>query len=106
RRLEPHPDERGTLRELWRSSTQPLVIRQALVTMSRIGALRGMHYHLRQGDLCYVTHGRLYMALVDLRGEPVKDEFRLDENESLYIPARVAHGYQYQPDPTMCYRLP
>ena len=33
---------------------QPLEVRQVLVTTSRRGALRGMHYHLRQADLCYV----------------------------------------------------
>ena len=105
RRLDAHPDDRGTLRELWRGSNQPLVVRQVLVTSSRAGALRGMHYHLRQSDLCYVTRGRVYMALVDLRGEPVKEEFRLDDNESVFIPAGVAHGYLAEADATMCYLL-
>jgi len=105
RRLEPHPDDRGSLRELWRSSTQPLSFRQALVTTSKAGALRGMHYHLRQTDLCYVSRGRVYLALVDLRADPVKDEFRLDESESVLIPAGVAHGYVAEVDATMCYLL-
>lgn len=105
RRLEPHPDERGTLRELWRGSRQPLVVRQVLVTSSKAGALRGMHYHLRQTDLCYVTRGRVYMALVDLRDGSAKEEFRLDENESVLIPAGVAHGYLAEVDATMCYLL-
>jgi len=105
RRLEPHPDDRGSLRELWRSSTQPLSFRQALVTTSKAGALRGMHYHLRQTDLCYVSRGRVYLALVDLRADPVKDEFRLDESESVLIPAGVAHGYVAEVDVTMCYLL-
>ena len=104
-RLEPHPDERGALRELWRSSKQPLTFRQALVTTSKVGALRGMHYHLRQTDLCYVSRGRVYLALVDLRADPVKDEFRLDESESVLIPAGVAHGYVAEVDATMCYLL-
>jgi len=105
RRLEPHPDDRGSLRELWRSSTQPLSFRQALVTTSKAGALRGMHYHLRQTDLCYVSRGRVYMGLIDLRADPVKDEFRLDESESVLIPAGVAHGYVAEVEATMCYLL-
>ena len=105
RRLEPHPDDRGSLRELWRSSTQPLSFRQALVTTSKAGALRGMHYHLRQTDLCYVSRGRVYLALVDLRADPAKEEFRLDESESVFIPAGVAHGYVAEVDATMCYLL-
>jgi len=64
-----------------------------------------MHYHLRQADLCYVSRGRVYMALIDLRGEPIKEEFRLDENESVLIPAGVAHGYLAEVDSTMCYLL-
>ena len=105
RRLVPHADERGTLRELWRGSNQPLTLRQALVTSSKKGALRGMHYHLRQADLCYVASGVVFMALVDLRGDLAKQEFHLDENESVLIPAGVAHGYLAESDATMCYLL-
>jgi len=104
--LEPHTDPRGTLRELWRGSRQPLEVRQVLVTTSRRGALRGMHYHLRQADLCYVPAGRVYMALVDLRdGRNTKEEFSLGDGESLLIPAGVAHGYLAEEDATVCYLL-
>jgi len=104
--LEPHSDARGTLRELWRSSRQPLVVRQVLVTTSRRGALRGMHFHLRQADLCYVPSGRVYMALVDLRDDRHrKEEFSLGDGESLLIPAGVAHGYLAEEDATVCYLL-
>src|SRR6267143_1692065 len=53
--LTPHSDARGTLRELWRRSSQPIEVQQVLVTSSTAGTLRGMHYHLRQSDLCYVV---------------------------------------------------
>ena len=49
--------------------------------------------------------GHVYLALVDLRADPVKDEFRLDESESVLIPAGVAHGYVAEVDATMCYLL-
>jgi dTDP-4-dehydrorhamnose 3,5-epimerase len=106
RALEPHTDERGTLREVWRGSQQPFVIRQVLATATRAGALRGMHYHLRQADLCYVPIGRVFMALVDLRAAPyAQEELRLSDGESLLIPPGVAHGYVAEEDATVCYLL-
>jgi len=106
RTLEPHTDERGTLREVWRGSRQPFEVRQVLTTTSKAGALRGMHYHLRQADLCYVPVGRVFMALVDLRAEPhVREELRLSDGESVLIPPGVAHGYVAEVDATVCYLL-
>lgn len=106
RDLVAHADERGTLREIWRRSVQPLEMRQALVTVSLPGALRGMHYHLRQEDLCYVSHGRVFMALVDLRSTDADAEtFWLDSGASLLIPAGVAHGYATVEGATMTYLL-
>lgn len=94
RALVPHTDPRGTLRELWRRSVQPLEVRQALITSSSPGALRGMHYHLRQSDLCYVVSGRVFLALMDLRRDPpTKEELWLDDGASILIPPGVAHGY-------------
>ena len=106
RPLVPRTDARGTLRELWRQSSQPIDLRQVLVTSSTAGALRGMHYHLRQSDLCYVTAGTVFMALLDLRSDPlVKDEFSLAESESVLIPPGVAHGYATTKGATVCYLL-
>jgi dTDP-4-dehydrorhamnose 3,5-epimerase len=106
RTLVPHADARGTLREIWRRSRQALEVRQVLVSSSAAGALRGMHYHLRQSDLCYVDPGRVYMALVDLRAtEPVTEEFWLTSGETLLIPPGVAHGYATAEAATVSYLL-
>jgi dTDP-4-dehydrorhamnose 3,5-epimerase len=106
RELEPHSDARGTLRELWRRSEQPLEVRQALVTSSAPGSLRGMHYHIRQADLCYVPLGSVFMALVDLRSEPLrKEELWLGQDESILIPPGVGHGYATLDGATVCYLL-
>jgi dTDP-4-dehydrorhamnose 3,5-epimerase len=106
RPLTPHSDARGTLRELWRGSSQPIDVRQVLVTSSTGGALRGMHYHLRQSDLCYVVTGTVFMALVDLRSDQlVKDEVWLGDSESLLIPPGVAHGYATESGAIVCYLL-
>jgi dTDP-4-dehydrorhamnose 3,5-epimerase len=85
---------------------QPIEVRQVLVTSSNPGALRGMHYHLRQSDVCYVAAGRIFMALLDLRGDPlVKEELWLDDADSLLIPPGVAHGYAMETSATVCYLL-
>ncbi|OLC54706.1 MAG: hypothetical protein AUH85_11115 [Chloroflexi bacterium 13_1_40CM_4_68_4] len=106
RSLVPHTDARGTLRELWRRSSQPLEVRQVLVTTSNAGALRGMHFHLRQRDLCYVPVGLIFMALIDLRGEqPTKDELWLGDGDSILIPPGVGHGYVTEKGATVCYLL-
>jgi len=106
RPLVPHTDARGTLREMWRQSSQPIEVRQVLVTSSTGGALRGMHYHLRQSDLCYVVSGNVFMALVDLRTDPpVREEMRLGESETIFIPPGVAHGYATEEGAIVCYLL-
>lgn len=106
RTLVPHSDARGTLREMWRRSSQPFEVRQVLVTVSTAGALRGMHYHLRQSDLCYVVSGSVFMALVDLRIDPpVTEEMRLSDSETIFIPPGVAHGYATERGATVCYLL-
>ena len=106
RSLVPHTDARGTLRELWRRSSQPLDVRQVLVTTSNEGALRGMHFHLRQSDLCYVPVGLIFMALIDLRGaQPTKDELWLGDGDSILIPPGVGHGYVTEKGATVCYLL-
>lgn len=106
RRLEPHTDPRGTLRELWRRSLQPIEVHQALVTSSSGGALRGMHYHLRQSDICYVASGRVYLALMDLRvGKPATEQFWLDQDESVLIPPGVGHGYATEAGAVVIYLL-
>jgi len=104
--LVAHPDARGTLREIWRRSSQRIDAQQVLVTRSVGGALRGMHVHLRQSDLTYVISGRVFMALADLRTDPLsKEELWLDESESLFIPPGVAHGYATESGATMLYLL-
>ncbi|HEV8468579.1 MAG TPA: dTDP-4-dehydrorhamnose 3,5-epimerase family protein [Candidatus Limnocylindria bacterium] len=106
RALVPHSDARGTLRETWRRSSQPFDVRQVLVTSSNPGALRGMHFHLRQADLCFVPAGRIFLALLDLRSDDlIKEELWVDGADSILIPPGVAHGYATPDGATVCYLL-
>jgi dTDP-4-dehydrorhamnose 3,5-epimerase len=85
---------------------QPVDVRQVVVTASAPNALRGMHYHLRQSDLLYVTSGRAFVALLDLREHAAAPEtFWLGNDETLLIPPGVAHGYATVESATMAYLL-
>lgn len=106
RSLVAHSDTRGILREVWRGSEQRIAVRQVLLTTSNPGALRGMHYHLKQSDLVFVPAGRVFLALVDLRQDPpITESFWLDSGEAVLIPPSVGHGYATVEGATVGYLL-
>lgn len=103
RSLVPHEDERGVLRESWRASwlagldLDPLA--QANHTVSRAGALRGVHFHRRQTDIWVVLDGRGHVGLADIRDQLAGGgglartlSLELSSGDCLLIPAGVAHG--------------
>lgn len=118
-RIARHGDARGSFRELWRAEAfadlptsvgrlEPatgadvsrLAFVQANLSTSAPGVLRGLHLHQRQLDHWVVASGRAFVALVDVR--PLLDrsapraivETRvLDADETVTIPAGVAHGF-------------
>lgn len=115
RTLTRHEDERGALREAWRGSwTAPLgvgPIAQVNHTVSRAGALRGVHFHLRQADLWVVLDGRAQVGLADIRVLLAGDEgarpptlsLTLTATECLLIPIGVAHGLWALTDVSLLY---
>src|SRR3989338_3597564 len=68
---------------------------------SKKNVIRGLHYQLpfAQGKLVYVSHGRVFDVVVDIRkGSPTfgrNFSFILDdiEHQQLYIPPGFAHGF-------------
>jgi len=103
RTLPAHADQRGFLRELWRSSWAAPGLDadfvQANFSHSSTGVLRGFHFHRRQADLWVVLRGRAHVGLVDLRervaggvGLPTFSA-ELSAGEAVYIPERIAHGF-------------
>lgn len=113
-RLTRHADPRGAFRELWRADAfgpidpvdagrpagSTVEFRQANLSSSAPGVLRGLHYHRRQLDYWVVASGRAFVALVDVR--PVIDGFgpraivetrELGADEWVVIPVGVAHGF-------------
>jgi dTDP-4-dehydrorhamnose 3,5-epimerase len=111
--VQRHGDARGSFRELWRASTfgalgpaatgappgsEPRFV-QANLSTSAVGVLRGLHYHRRQLDYWVVASGRAFVALVDVRpvlarlGSAVVETRELAADQSVVIPAGVAHGF-------------
>lgn len=114
RSLVRHDDVRGTLREAWRASwladldLAPLA--QANHTISRAGALRGLHFHLRQTDMWVILDGRGHVGLADIRGllaggtGPVPTlSLELSSGDCLLIPVGVAHGLWALTDVSLLY---
>ena len=100
--LASHPDDRGSLTEVYRGSwlpgAEPMV--QANLSRSRAGVLRGMHFHRRQADFQVFVDGVASVGLFDLRGgspsEGRSASVAVDATAGgmgLYIPPGVAHGF-------------
>lgn len=107
RSLTPVEDARGAFLELWRASWSETldagagdpVPRQANLSRSAPGVLRGLHLHRRQADLWIVASGAPFVALVDVRpavagtGAPRTVTFDAQPGDAFWIPAGVAHGF-------------
>jgi dTDP-4-dehydrorhamnose 3,5-epimerase len=118
-RITRHGDSRGSFREVWRDSAFPQLTReltggedarfvQSNVSSSAAGVLRGLHYHRRQLDHWVVLDGHAFVALVDIRptadgGRPIVETRELRGDETVTIPAGVAHGFLALSDLTLMY---
>lgn len=68
--LRPFADERGRFIELFRKEWFPQrdwSNVQSNRSESKVGVLRGLHYHFNQVDYWYVVSGRIRVGLADLR---------------------------------------
>jgi dTDP-4-dehydrorhamnose 3,5-epimerase len=107
-RLDPRVDERGLFMEWFQLERfteaigQPLAIRQANLSVSRRGVLRGVHYaDVPPGQAKYVTAvaGRVLDFVVDLRvGSPrfgAWDSVVLDDvdREAVYLAEGLGHAF-------------
>lgn len=111
--LEEHADVRGSFTEVFRPAWLPagFQVAQANLSRSRLGVIRGMHYHRRQADLWCFVAGRAFVALADLRGAagpaPAGTAtIEVDAAERLraiLIPPGVAHGFAALTDASLLY---
>jgi dTDP-4-dehydrorhamnose 3,5-epimerase len=105
--LTVHPDERGSLVEVFRESFPgAFPVAQLNVLRSAAGVLRGVHVHVVHSDYLIAIVGRMQVGMRDLReGSPTEGatavvELRGEEPAALTIPTGVAHGFHF-PEPSM-----
>ena len=94
--LTRHEDERGWFAELTRASALPKPIKQANLSRSRQGVIRGLHYHERgQDDLFVCLEGMVRVVVLDREtGETFSEDIGDDNPVALYVPGTNAHGYE------------
>jgi dTDP-4-dehydrorhamnose 3,5-epimerase len=105
--LQRFEDERGWFLELRRESWLPKQTRQTNFSHSRRGVIRGLHYHERgQDDLFACLQGMARVVVLDLETDEVFTEDIGDENPvAVYIPGRLAHGFEALTDLLFCYHV-
>jgi dTDP-4-dehydrorhamnose 3,5-epimerase len=103
--LRRHEDERGWFAELARASALPKPIRQANVSWSHKGVIRGLHYHERgQDDLFLCLQGMVRVVVLDREtGETFTEDIGDDNPVAVYVPGRHAHGYEALTDALFAY---
>jgi dTDP-4-dehydrorhamnose 3,5-epimerase len=103
--LARHEDERGWFAELARASVLPKPIRQANLSRSRAGVIRGLHYHERgQDDLFVCLQGMVRVVVLDREsGETFTEDIGDDNPVAVYVPGRHAHGYEALTDALFAY---
>jgi dTDP-4-dehydrorhamnose 3,5-epimerase len=103
--LRRNEDERGWFCELARASDLPKPIRQANLSWSRKGVIRGLHFHERgQDDLFVCLQGMVRVVVLDRQtGEAACEDIGDDNPVAIYVPGRHAHGYEALTDCLFCY---
>lgn len=94
--LTRHDDTRGWFAELIRASALPKPVRQANISRSKQGVIRGLHYHLRgQDDLFVCLAGMVRIVVLDREtGETFTEDVGDDNPVAIYVPGIHAHGYE------------
>jgi len=107
RRIElvRHEDERGWFSELARASALPKPFRQANLSYSRKGVIRGLHFHERgQDDVFVCLSGTVRVVVLDRSsGETFTEDIGDDNPVAIYVPGIHAHGYEALADSLFTY---
>src|SRR5213079_2365097 len=105
--LERRQDDRGWFAELARASRIPKPIRQANLSWSRKGMIRGLHYHERgQDDVFVCLQGMVRVVVLDRESGDVFTSDIGDENPvAIYVPGIHAHGCEALTDSLFAYRV-
>jgi dTDP-4-dehydrorhamnose 3,5-epimerase len=100
-----HEDGRGWFGELIRASALPKPIKQANLSRSRQGVIRGLHFHERgQDDLFVCLEGMVRVVVLDREtGETFSEDIGDDNAVAIYVPGVHAHGYEALTDCLFAY---
>jgi len=100
-------DERGWFTELYRESLLPRPARQANLSFSRQGVIRGLHYHERgQDDLFVCLQGTARVVVLDRSsGETFTEDIGEDNRVALSIRGTLAHGFEALTDLLFLYHV-
>ncbi|HEX6789469.1 MAG TPA: dTDP-4-dehydrorhamnose 3,5-epimerase family protein [Gaiellaceae bacterium] len=103
--MQLREDERGWFAELIRASALPKPIRQANLSRSRQGVIRGLHYHERgQDDLFVCLEGMVRVVVLDRETDDVFTIDIGDDNPvAVYVPGIHAHGFEALTDCLFAY---
>jgi dTDP-4-dehydrorhamnose 3,5-epimerase len=105
--LRKFEDERGWFMQIRRESSLPKPTVQTNVSFSRKGVIRGLHYHARgQDDLFVCLSGTVRVVLLDLdNGETFTVDIGDNNPVAVYVPGRLAHGFEALTDALFCYEV-
>jgi dTDP-4-dehydrorhamnose 3,5-epimerase len=105
--LEYVRDERGWFLEVRRDSRLPKATVQTNVSFSRRGVIRGLHYHERgQDDVFVCLTGMARVVVLDRgSGEVFTADIGEDRPFAIYVPGRLAHGFEALTDVIFCYHV-
>ena len=105
--LRRYEDERGWFMELHRAGrlAEPMV--QANLSFSRKGVIRGLHFHERgQSDLFACLSGTARVVALDREtGETFTLDIGDENSVAVFIPGRLAHGFEAITDVLFCYHV-
>jgi len=105
--LGRHDDGRGWFMEIRRDSWLPKQTRQTNICFTRKGVIKGLHYHERgQDDLFVCLEGMIRVVLLDVdSGETFVLDIGDENPVAVYVPGRLAHGYEALTDVLFCYEV-
>ena len=105
--LRYHADARGWFLEARRESWLDRPTVQTNVSFSRRGVIRGLHYHERgQDDLFVCLSGTARVVLLNLEtNEAFSVDIGDDNPVAVYVPGRLAHGFEALTDVLFCYEV-
>ena len=105
--LHRYEDERGWFCELRRDSALPRPTVQTNLSFSRMGVIRGLHYHERgQDDLFACLQGTARVVVLDRETGATFTEDIGDGNPvAIYVPGHKAHGFEALTDVLFCYHV-